>query len=50
MTHSSVLRWRDPFRAIVSATALAAVIDGSVKSSSRAAAEVRIKGLRFVAR
>jgi hypothetical protein len=34
----------------MSVTALAAVIDGSVKSSSRAAAPVRIEGLHFIAR
>ena len=50
MTHSSVSRWSDPFLAMASATALAAVIDGSVKSSSRAAAEVRIEGFLLVAR
>jgi len=50
MTHSSVSRWTDRFWAMEHQTALAAVIEGSVKSSSRAAAEVRIRGLRFVAR
>ena len=50
MIHSSVSRLSEPFWAIAHATALAAVIDGSVKSSSRAAAAVRIEGLHCVAR